>query len=83
MYDIVNNCVRHLGWEMRVDSNRRQMFINHSERRVSLRRPVNPQSTPNQELQGAATASRRRFQERSTSIDVRNNVLYVPNRAYP
>ncbi|XP_064390613.1 uncharacterized protein LOC135338422 isoform X2 [Halichondria panicea] len=57
------------GWEMRVDSNRRQMFVNRDLHRVSLRRPSNIPAALTQELQNAVGA-RRRFQERSTSIDV-------------
>ena len=54
---------------MRVDSNRRQMFVNRDQHRVSLRRPSNIPAALTQELQGAVGA-RRRFQERATSIDV-------------
>ena len=52
-----------------MDSNRRRMFINRADRRVSLRRPANQRAALNQEIAGAA-AARRRFQERSTSVDV-------------
>lgn len=62
------------GWERRVDSNGRVVFLNHNMRRTSLRRPVRLEREP-------PPVAHRRYLNRHTSIDVIEEVAEEENEA--